>query len=214
MNGEIFDLSHPVVTGMQVYPGDPEVRIARDLELATDGVEVSRLDMGSHTGTHLDAPSHSVAGGANLDGIELSLLWGAAAVLRPREVAANREVSLSVVDIPEQLPAIVCIASGWDCHFGTAAALTHPYLSVELARALWERGARVLGVDMLSPDATGACASEFPVHEFWLGGGGLILENLTGLVGLPATVELSALPLRLAGVDGSPVRAVARPLAM
>ena len=66
----------------------------------------------------------------------------------------------------------------------------------------------ILAVDTLSPDLTEAGSTDFPVHEVVLGGDGLIVENLTGLDGLPVHVRLGFFPLRLAG-DGAPVRAVA-----
>lgn len=203
----LIDLSHPLGTGMPVYPGDPEVAFEHALTVEGDGVAVERLDLGSHSGTHLDAPSHSIAGGRTVDEIPLDLLWGSARILRA-EVSAGKEIGLSHVEVPEALPAIVCVASGWDRHFGTALAVDHPHLSRELAELLWERGARVLGVDMLSPDPTSHAAAGMPVHEFWLGNDGVIVENLVGLGGVPNELTLSLLPLRLTGIDGSPIRAV------
>jgi kynurenine formamidase len=94
-------------------------------------------------------------------------------------------------------------------HFGTERALRHPALGVDAARLLVERGMHVLGVDTLSPDPTDAAGTtDFPVHEVVLGGDGLIVENLTGLEGLPDRVRIGVFPLRLAG-DGAPARAVA-----
>lgn len=214
---KLVDLSHPLGTGMPVYPGDPEVEFAHALTIQSDGVAVERLDLGSHSGTHLDAPSHSIDGGRTVDEIPLELLWGPARVLRVGPgVLARAEIGVQSVDVPRSLPGIVCISTGWDAHFGTALATQHPFLSRELVELLWERGARVLGVDTLSPDPTSAPDSSespsqgMPVHEFWLGNDGVIVENLTGLGLIPDEIELSLLPLRLAAVDGSPIRAVAR----
>lgn len=203
------DLSQPLAAGMPVYPGDPEVTIAPALTVDADGVAVSRLDFGSHSGTHLDAPAHVRTDGGPVEAIPLEWLWGEARVLRVVAPRAGGLVGTADLDLPSALPRIVCIATGWDAHFGTEAALAHPALSRELAAALWDRGARVLGVDTLSPDPTGGDAG-MPVHELWLGRGGAIIENLAGLEHVPDVVELSVLPLRLVGIDGSPVRAVAR----
>ncbi|MBO1901814.1 cyclase family protein [Leucobacter weissii] len=216
------DLSRPIRGGMPVYPGDPEVSISRALTVAADGVEVARLELGSHTGTHLDAPSHSIDGGAAVDEIPLDLCWGPALVLRVRPVGADARIGPEQLEapLPDELPARVLVATGWDRYFGDPLAPAHPSLTVELAERLWEAGARLLGVDTLSPDPTGEGAlgapgawqdsAPLPVHDLWLGRGGVIVENLMGLVDLPETIELVALPLRLDGVDGSPVRAVAR----
>ena len=203
------DLSHPVSTGMPVYPGDPEVQFASALTGANDGVAVERLSMGSHAGTHLDAPSHAIPGGRTVDAIPLDCLVGEALVLRA-EVAAAQRIRPTDLTIPATLPGIVCIATGWDAHFGTAEALRHPVVTHELAQTLWSRGARVLALDTLSPDPTAQPEQGMPVHEYWLGRDGVLVENLRGLATIPDAVELSLLPLRLAGVDGSPIRAVAK----
>lgn len=210
----IADLSHPIAPGMPVYPGDPEVDAEPALTLAEHGVAVTALWLGSHSGTHADAPSHSVAGGAPIDAVALERLWGPARVLRA-SAADDEQVALAAVEA--QLDdwsgeRIALLATGWDAHWGTARMLRHPSVAPELADALLALGVDVLGVDALSPDPTGAdgAPTAFPVHERWLGSGGLILENLRGLGAIPDRIELVALPLRLVGVDGSPVRAVAR----
>lgn len=208
---KLVDLSREVATGMPVYPGDPAVTIDPALTLASDGVAVAHLDMGSHTGTHLDAPSHSVAGGRTVDQIPLDLLWGPARVLRAGSpLEAGTVIGVADLDVPATLPRIVCVATGWDEHFGTTEMTAHPSLARELAELLWERGARVLCVDALSPDSSADPSAGFPVHDFWLGHDGVIVENLAGLSLIPDEVELSLLPLNLLGVDGSPIRAVAR----
>lgn len=210
----LVDLSHPMTPGMPVYPGDPTVAFAPAATLADEGANVSALRFGSHTGTHLDAPSHMVAGGRTVDQLNLAALQGTAYVLHTRsnETAALRDQPLGLSDVapmPAQLPTIVCIATGWDRHFHEPVYEHHPYLELELVEALWHMGARVLGVDTLSPDPTTPGALSAPVHEFWLGNDGVIVENLTGLQQLPERVEMTILPLPLAGLDGSPVRAIA-----
>ena len=243
----LIDLSHPLESGMPVYPGDPEVCLSSALRNDDDGVAVSRLDLGSHAGTHLDAPAHVVAGGATVDQLPLKWLCGRAMVLQ----CSQPEVRLLTVDdlgglakaqgsgiTPPPLPLIVCIATGWDQYFGTESMIEHPAVSLDLAQVLWACGTRVLALDTLSPDPTarlpetgspaaGGSASgapdpgvagpddavlntAMPVHEFWLGNGGVIVENLRGLTTLPGIVELSLLPLQIRGGDGSPIRAVAR----
>lgn len=210
----LFDLTHPIATGMPVYPGDPAVHVESALCVTTDGVNVAQLQFGSHTGTHLDAPAHVLSGGRTVDQLDLDLLHGEACVLpvRPDLIGhlAGQTVRVDdLVSIPADLPSIVCIATGWDQYFYATQRELHPALDLDLAKTLWARGARVLGVDTLSPDATAGNTSAFPVHEFWLGQDGIIVENLRGLTVLPQNVHVTILPLQLAGLDGSPVRAVA-----
>lgn len=212
-----FDLSHPIASGMPVYPGDPDVTIEPALRLDRDGVNVANMHFGSHTGTHLDAPSHHMPGGRTVDQLDLELLDGMAYVLsvRPISPASLTAHMIHVEDLeslPEQLPRIVCIATGWDKFFHDPLRERHPGIDLQLAQELWHRGARVLGVDTLSPDLTSAAAEAFPIHDYWLGNDGVIVENLRGLTALPQQVHMSILPLHFVGLDGSPVRAVAKSL--
>jgi len=210
--GPMRDLSHRISSGMQVYPGDPSVLIEPALELDRDGVDVALLHLGSHTGTHLDAPSHTVAGGRTTGRIGLDELVGEALVVHVPELAARAVVRLADLDaaldggLPEAVPAIVVVDTGWASRFGTDAATEHPSLDPAAAAELVRRGMRVLAVDTLSPDATGG--DGFPVHEIVLGADRLIVENLCGLEGLPARVRIGLFPLPI-DADGAPVRAVA-----
>ena len=206
------ELSHRIASGMQVYPGDPGVEIGAALERARDGVDVAQLHLGSHTGTHLDAPSHTVPGGRTTGGIGLDELVGEALVVHLEGLAPRQRYGLAELasalggDVPQQVPAIVVVDTGWASRFGTDAALEHPALDPDAAAELLRRGMRVLAVDTLSPDPTGG--DGFPVHDVVLGGDALIVENLTGLDGLPERVRVGFFPLPI-DADGAPVRAVA-----
>lgn len=206
------DLSHPVRDRMMVYPGDPGVSITPALAVEADGVAVGRIDMGSHTGTHVDAPAHTVPGGRTMADVSLDDLFGQALLLRVRGAAAEQVYGWDdlVADggIPETVPSIVLIDTGWAQWFGDERALQHPALAADAARELMRRGMRVLAVDTLSPDPTSNSDGTFPVHEVVLGGDGLIVENVCGLSGMPARFTVGFFPLRLDG-DGAPVRAVA-----
>ncbi len=197
------ELSHRITTGMPVYPGDPTVTLDAALVLERDGVDVTALHLGSHSGTHLDAPSHTVAGGRTTGGIAIDELVGEALVLHldgvtPRSI-------YGIPDLPQQIPPIVIIDTGWAARFGTPEALDHPALDAGAAAELMRRGMRVLAVDTLSPDPTPG--DGFPVHDVVLGGDGLIVENLCNLDGLPERVRVGFFPLPI-DADGAPVRAV------
>ena len=109
-------------------------------------------------------------------------------------------------EVPRRVPQIVVVDTGWASRFGTDAALEHPALDPDAAAELLRRGMRLLAVDTLSPDPTGG--DGFPVHDVVLGGDALIVENLTGLEGLPERVRIGFFPLPI-DADGAPVRAVA-----
>lgn len=210
----LLDLSHPVVDGMPVYPGDPEVRIAPALTIDDDGVDVTGIRMGSHTGTHVDAPSHTVRGGRTMADVSLDELVGDAIVLRVPGLGDGEVYDWRRLEaqgpLPERLPPIVIVDTGWAALFGTERALRHPALDPDAARELQRRGMRVLAVDTLSPDPTGGADASFPVHEVVLGADGLIVENLRVVAAVPYRVRVGFFPLRLIG-DGAPVRAVAFP---
>ncbi len=198
---------------MMTYPGDPAVAVAPALRIPTDGVEVARLTLGSHSGTHVDAPAHTIAGGRTMADVDLHELFGEAAVLRAPHAGEGEPYGLDDLEfdgssVPDRLPPIVLIDTGWAQEFGHRGALNHPWLLPRAAEELWSRGMRVLGVDTLSPDPTDDPTSAFPVHEAVLGRDGLIVENLRGLEHLPPSVKVGIFPLRYEG-DGAPVRAVA-----
>jgi kynurenine formamidase len=143
---------------MTVYPGDPEVRVAAALTLEGDGVAVTGVTMGSHTGTHLDAPSHTVPGGRTLDQISLDELCGEALVIRvadaqPRQELGAAELGLDGLD---SVPEIVAVHTGWDRYFAEDRYREHPFLAVSAVRQLCDLGMRVLAVDTLNPDQTPA----------------------------------------------------------
>ncbi|RGE20419.1 cyclase family protein [Leucobacter sp. wl10] len=202
---------------MTVYPGDPPVHVEPALTVERDGVAVVRLDFGSHTGTHVDAPAHTVVGGRTIDRIALDELSGEALILdvadRAGEVARIDAEALGIERLAP-VPGIVMIRTGWDRYFGTERYLRHPYLCGEAARALVRLGMRVLGIDALNPDRTPRPGEEadFAVHEAVLGGDGAIVENLRGLERLAALgerVRVGVFPLPIAGGDGAPARVVA-----
>ncbi|MET4639480.1 kynurenine formamidase [Mycetocola sp. 2940] len=205
-------LSHPITDGMPVYPGDPTVRIDAALDLQHDGVAVTRLRLGSHTGTHIDAPSHTVVGGRTMADVTLDELVGDALVVRMPELHAGSRYGWdelnALTSVPARVPSIVVIDTGWARWFGDPQATSHPALDPTAARELCARGMRILAVDTLSPDPTTETDSAFPVHEVVLGGGGLIVENIRGLELIPDHVSIGFFPLRLNG-DGAPVCAVA-----
>ncbi|MFB6282289.1 MAG: cyclase family protein [Haloferacaceae archaeon] len=209
----MHDLSHPIVDGMQTYPGDPEVRVEAARTLGSDGYRVTELGCGSHAGTHVDAPAHTEPDGRTLDAFPVDRFVLRTARVDCRDLAARDPVP------PDRVPSADadCVAfhTGWDDHWGSDRYLDHPYLAPETARRCAERGYDV-ATDALSPDPTPSASAPdggggFPAHRALLGAGGLIFENLTGLAAVPDRFELRAHPLPL-GADGAPVRAVAAAL--
>ncbi|WP_073952050.1 cyclase family protein [Streptomyces kebangsaanensis] len=217
-----LDLSVPVVTGMPVYPGDPEVTVSPALRVATDGVNVLRLHLGSQSGTHVDAPFHVDDAWPRLDELPLDRFAGRAVVADVRGLPARAPITPALL-----APAlsrlrlspcgILLLATGWSAHWGSADYLAHPWLTPGAAESLVEAGVRTVAVDALSIDPTplsGEPVTGFglPAHRVLCGTGGVVAENLRNLERLVGAreVEVFLFPLRLPGADGAPVRAVAR----
>ncbi|WP_330182807.1 cyclase family protein [Nocardia sp. NBC_01503] len=210
----IIDLSVPLRTGMPVYPGDPEVNIHTALTVAADGVNVLHVDMGSQTGTHVDAPFHIDDALPTLDALPLERFVGPAVVIDARGLEPRTAIGREYFEEKVQPGLIVFIATGWSRHWGTPDYLAHPYLDPEAAAYLVEAGIRTVGIDTLSVDPTPA--QDIPSHRILCGAHTVIAENLTALDEVLAEqrlgrrVEASLLPLNLPGADGAPVRAIAR----
>ncbi|WP_132058829.1 cyclase family protein [Halorussus amylolyticus] len=211
------DLSHPLDGETTVYPGDPEVEISPAATHEDDGYRVTAVGIGSHAGTHLDAPSHTEPGGRNLDEFEVGRFAFDARLVDCSGKEAREPIRVG--DLPDESEAdfgMLVIRTGWADHWTEDRYFDHPYLSAAAAKACAERGWSV-GVDALSvdpsPSRRGREAdgepSGVPAHHALLGSERLILENLTGLADLPERFELRAYPLALADADGAPARAVA-----
>ncbi len=211
MSRMLIDLTHPMEDGQPCYPGDPPPRIRPHHALAPDGCNTTHLLLGSHQGTHLDAPFHYFADGLPVDRIPLERFFGPAGAV---DLAPGGELEEGTAIAIESLAphaalfeprARIILRTGWSRRFGTPAFFErHPSLTPESAGWIAARGIWLLGLDTPSPAEVAA-----PVHQVLLGAGIVILESLANLEALPPRFTLAAFPLKLAGRDGSPLRAVA-----
>ena len=205
-----LDLSYPLEAGMPVWPGDPAVSLETVCTAETDGCRVTRLTLGSHTGTHLDAPRHVLPGGSSLDELPPTRFAGQAVVADCTGcgtviTAADLEPVLRLAGAADML----LLHTGRESLWGTPAYFTdYPVLERAAVRQILTGPWRLLGMDTPSPDAPDD--GELSNHRALLMAGVLILENLRGLSQLPAgPFPFFALPLLWAGADGAPVHAVA-----
>ncbi|KAJ7125325.1 putative cyclase [Mycena epipterygia] len=212
----IVDLSHNLKAGMQIYPGDPAFSCSCVASIEKDGYAVRALSMGSHTGTHVDAPSHFFASGKTIEQIPLHTFIGPALVIdlthkSPREAITWEDLAPHA----ERMAAgvILLLRTGWSQHWCTDKYLEHPFLARAAAEQIIATGVRVVGVDTLSPDETRLDGTgSFGAHEVILGAGGIIAENLNNLHSLDLdgpNYVVHLVPLNIDGSDGSPVRAFA-----
>jgi kynurenine formamidase len=212
----VVDLSRRVDDATQVYPGDPEVRLEPATTLAAHGVNVLGVHIGSHSGTHVDAPYHFVEDGARIDELDPRLFVGPAEVLDMRGKGQRERVTAEDLRPYENRLSggvIAVVRTGWEEHYGTPLYYDHPFLDRGAAQLLLDAGVRTVAVDALNVDETvleGEQPDGYPAHHLILGAGGVIAENLAnlGAIDFPEPL-ISLLPIKLGGSDGAPVRAVA-----
>ena len=211
----IVDLTQPIKAGMPVYPGDPGPELRPWAQRSIHGYDAELLHLGTHTGTHLDAPSHFLPEGLTVAGLSLErcLLPGALLDLR----GAGSQIGRAALFAAEAKAArpiagggAVLLWTGWSAKWNTEEYLGgYPGLTDDGASWLVERRAGLVGIDTQNIDSPSA--GEFPAHRILLGGGVLIVENLARLESLQSIAQFTfqALPLPIVGASGSPVRAVA-----
>ena len=207
--GRVIDLTRPLRPDDPVYPGDPPLRFDQHRVLEASGYRLTRLTLGTHCGTHVDAPSHYLPDGPTVDMLPLESLIGRAVVLdmpgRPRAVIEPDD--LARFERLFQPGARVLLRTGWEARYGGQDYYTdHPGLSAAAARWIAGRRVALLGFDTPSPSLDTQV-----VHRILLADSValVIVESLVNLHSLPDEFTLVVLPLKLTGLDGSPVRAIA-----
>jgi len=198
------DLSFSISNDMATYPSDPDISIVREKEIYSDRTLLHRFTMGTHTGTHLDAPAHIISGGKTLDDFPLSSFTGKTVM-----VDLNSIGELDKVD--EKIDGII-FDSGWYRNFNDPKIYfgsDRPEISEYLVKIAVKMGVKYFGCDLPSVDVSGS--KDKPIHNALLGADIIIYESLTNLNQLPLLTpfEFYGFPLPFIGLDGSPVRAVA-----
>jgi arylformamidase len=200
---EIIDISVPIAPGMIVYEGDPEVHLERALSIE-DGAtaNVSRLDFGVHTGTHVDAPVHFIEDAAGAEALSLDVLIGDAYVVDAMAIEGSLdEPALKDLALPEDAQRLVFKTQNsrlWD-----SEEFSHDFIRLtgDGARHLISRGVRLVGIDYLS-------IGDEEAHVELLHAGVVPLEGLDLRRVDPGPYRLVCLPLRIVGADGAPARVV------
>ena len=179
-----------------------------------DSYNTTNLHLYSHAGTHMDAPRHFLADGETIDHLPLEKCVGEALVI---DLSHKEPHSLiTVADLGAAASQIgrgsrLLLRTDWDQHAALADYRTSfPRISLELAQWLVEKGIWLLGLETPSVASLQDREELSLIHRVLLAGEIVIVESLSNLRQLPSTVHFIALPLKIAGGDGSPVRAVAR----
>jgi kynurenine formamidase len=207
----LIDLTRAIHPGMPVYPGTAPPEVALDSRIESCGFEERRWTLFSHTGTHMDAPAHLIAGAPTLDQLPVSRFAGEALLI---DCAGVPRGKIGIDLLRRHAPEIdgvqfLVLHTGWGRHWGTARYFRdYPLLTAEAAGWLAECRLKGVGVDAVSVDRIDS--RDYPNHRVLLARGTLIIENLAGLERIPGRrFHLSALPMKFAPGEGAPVRAVA-----
>jgi arylformamidase len=203
-----YDITLTISPDLPTWPGDPGVELER-VEKIEDGsnANVSRVDMGVHTGTHVDAPFHFLQDGITVDQIDLSLLTGRAYVLHLPEVDVITAPVLENAQIPPRTRRVLFKtrnSESWakkDLVFNTDFV----GLSEDGAEYLVRRGVKLVGMDYLS---VAPYKKSRPTHEKLLEAGVVIVEGLDLSEVSQGRYTLYCLPLKIANSDGAPARAI------
>jgi arylformamidase len=188
---------------MVVYEGDPPVSLERALSIS-DGAtaNVSRLDFGVHSGTHVDAPVHFIDGAPGVEALPLDALVGPAKVVDATGVRGELdEAALCGLSLPEDTERLIFKTSNSRLWERDEFTLDFVRLNDSGARYLIDRGVRLVGIDYLS-------VGDEEAHVELLRAGVVPLESLDLRRVQAGTYQLVCLPLAIIGSDGAPARAV------
>lgn len=205
-----IDISIPLTDGMVHWPGDPPVSIKRVKDMAGGATaNLSMISMGTHSGTHVDAPLHFIDGGNGVDTMPLETLVGKARVIAIRDAESIKPEELKEHRIRRGERILLKTRNSSRLWQRKEFAEDFVYLSDDAAKFLAARGVRAIGVDYLS---VGSYRDGGDTHRALLGGGVWIIEGINLSAVAPGSYYLVCLPLRIVGGDGAPARAILRPL--
>lgn len=206
-----IDLTQEISEATPVWPGDPRLRIESAATIARDGCALSTLALSTHSGTHIDAPAHLIPGAKALSDFPAEAFVGPALAIHC-ECAPWGQITLEMLaPFEEALRAVdfALLSTGWARRWGAEGYFSgYPTLTHAALELL--TGLRLKGVGLDAPSVDPPDSTDYPVHRALLSTGILIIENLADLGRLPPAPFLFAcLPLKIAGADGAPCRAVA-----
>lgn len=211
----IYDITVAVAPGRTpVYPGDPGIEVVQWAAIARgDSANVTSLNFGAHTGTHIDAPAHFIEGAPGLPSLPLDALVGEALVVEVPDTALSVEEE-HLAGVGEGTARVLFKTRNSSFWENPRAEFREDftYLTADAARALVAAGVRLVGIDYLSIEEFKSEGHE--THKTLLSEGVVIVEGLDLRAAAAGAYELICLPLRIAdgSGDGSPARAVLRTL--
>jgi arylformamidase len=204
----LLDVSVPLTAGVPTYPGNPPFDLEPIKRIAEGGSSnVSRVSMGTHTATHVDAPRHFFDSGAGVDELPLDLLIGRARVVEILHRGGIGQEDLAAAGLREDLRVLLKTANSalWN---SSEFHQDYAHLTEAGAQYLVAQGVKLIGIDYLSVEQFKKAGA--PAHRALLSAGVVVIEGLNLSEADAGMYELYCLPLRIAGADGAPARVVLR----
>ncbi len=206
---KIHDISVSLSPNVPTWPGDPKIVLERFSKMEEGAeVNVSRLEMCVHTGTHIDAPYHFIADGSAVDSLALDWLVGPAQVVElPDDVRRISRSVLENLEIPEDCSRLLFKTSNSALWARGEAEFRSDYVALtnDGAEYLVARGIQLVGIDYL---AIASFDQLTPTHLTLLGAKVVVIEGLDLSKVEAGRYTLICLPLKLSGAEGAPARVV------
>lgn len=211
----IIDLSMIIEEGMQTFSAHwhPIVEVTILGRHGIENRETRKLTIGTHTGTHIDAPRHFIPQGETVENVPLELLVGLATVIDLSGEADFEEVDIAKLQkaLGERPVERIILRFDWDKHLGTNRYYTdHPFLSEDACRWLVDKGCRLIAMDTPQPDNPEngrSSMNDAPNHKILLNSGVILVEYLVNICEVSQLeVELVVAPLKIREGDGAPAR--------
>jgi len=204
---KIYDVSLPIKNNMLVWPGDTGVRIKTLATVKKDGIGKSFFSFGSHTGTHIDAPSHFLDTDLSIDKISPEKLIGDCRVI---DLTNLKKQEISIKDISrfsiKRNDRILLKTGNSSLLFGKEFPKNYVYLSLAGAKFLADKKINLVGTDFLGIEKKGN--PNHPTHKALLEAGIVLVEGLDLREVPQGSYQIFCLPLRMVGADGSPARVI------
>jgi arylformamidase len=205
----IYDISLTVTPELPTWPGDPPIVVDRFVKMEEGAPNnVTRISMCAHVGTHVDAPYHFLGGNTpTVDELSLKTLTGRVYVLEMLGVNLITAKALEKAEIPPRTRRLIFKTRNTALWSNPA----HPFktdfvaISPDGAQFLVERGVKLVGVDYLS---VAPYTDPIPTHQILLKAGVVVIEGLNLSQVSQGRYSLYCLPMKLAGSDGAPARAI------
>jgi arylformamidase len=204
----IYDVSLPISPELPTWPGDPTITIERVSKMEKgEVVNVTRLAIGAHTGTHIDAPWHFLKNGSLVEDISLKVLTGRVYVLELPSVDLITAKVLEEAEIPPRTRRIIFKTTNSQLWHRTPPRFHTDFVAVSAdgAQYLVNRGVKLIGIDYFS---IAPFDNLVDTHQILLQAGTVIVEGLDMTEVSQGRYTLYCLPLNLIGVEGAPARAI------